>query len=664
MDIHLNFFEFILIVIVFAWVARALLGARELTWRRTVLATIAGMLFGVIVAAAIVVDDFDNPTNVDPTQFTILAIGLAVVGTMGAMVVLEILFTSKPKTPGSFRRIRPFRALRRWIGIWARGFQVSRILARHGLAPLVGLRRGDVSTRSPAELSRRVRISLEEAGGMFVKLGQLLVTRPDLLPLVALAELSRLQADVAPLPESQVREIAAAEIGRPLDEVFSYISSEPLGSASIGQAHAARLLDGREVVVKVRRPGLEAQVDRDLAIVRWLGGVAERRTSWGKAYNVRALVAEFSEALRSELRFGHEAQHAVEMAEFTVRFPSIKVPEIISELTTDRLLVMERLVGTPLSKASGGTSAPTDYRSLADALCKAQVGAMLHGERFHGDPHPGNVLLLEDGGLGLVDFGITGRLDTYERASVFEMLIALKLEQPAILFDALVTVGAIDAGHDPDRVQRALAQFLASHSGTGMPAPDALTDLLRLTTDMGLHLPPSTTTMFRALATLTGTLETLSPGYPLFQVVAEIGGEEIRERMAPGSVVEFVQSEWAEMGPLFRRAPHHLDRLATMAEHGRLSAGIRLFAVAEDVRIMERMLNRALTAFLSIGMGAVSVMLLTASGGPQVTGIGANVYHVLGWTGLTLAVILLLRVLLAIFRVEAEARNATKALTT
>ncbi|MGA7281307.1 MAG: AarF/UbiB family protein, partial [Acidimicrobiia bacterium] len=260
MDIHLNFFEFILIVIAFAWVARALLGARELTWRRTALATIAGMLFGVIVAAAIVVDDFDNPTNVDPTQFTILAIGLAVVGTMGAMVVLEILFTSKPKTSGGFRRIRPFRAMRRWFGIWARGFQVSRILARHGLAPLVGLRRGEVSTRSPAELSRRVRVSLEEAGGMFVKLGQLLVTRPDLLPLVALVELSRLQADVAPLPESQVRQIVGEEIGRPLDEVFSDFSPEPLGSASIGQAHAARLLDGRQVVVKVRRPGLEAQV--------------------------------------------------------------------------------------------------------------------------------------------------------------------------------------------------------------------------------------------------------------------------------------------------------------------------------------------------------------------------------------------------------------------
>jgi len=649
-----EFLQAVVVVLVFAWLVRALLGARELTWRRTILATFIGMAFGGIGAATLLVRDLETFDEFETirTEFEVLALGLAILATMGVMVGFELLFTSKPRD--SRRRIRPFRALKRWFGMWARGLAVSRIVARHGLAPLVGLRRGEVSARSPAEIARRTRLALEEAGGMFVKLGQLLVTRPDLLPPAALAELGRLHAEVPPIPESEVRALVAEETGRPLEEVFTEITWVPLGSASIGQAHAARLRDGRDVVVKVRRPGLEEQVERDLAIVRWLARVAERRTGWGKAYNIRELVQEFSDVLRAELRFAVEATHAMEMAKACAGDPLIRIPAIVESLTTDRMLVMERLIGTPLSKPAEGELDATQLRRLADALCRSQVGAMLNGRRFHGDPHPGNILLLADGTLGMVDFGITGRLDAYERASVFETLLSMRLEQPALLYDALMTVGAIEAEHDPDDVERSLAQFLASIAGTGLPRPEALTDLLRLTTKLGMRLPPSTTTMFRALATLTGTLETLSPAYPVFEVVAEIGGDEMRERMTPTSMSEFVIQEWAELGPLLRRAPRHLDRIARLAEHGRLTTRVRLFAYPDEIRTLERLLNRAVMAFLSVGIGVVSVLLLGSEGGPQVSGIDVPLFSVLGWAAMILATILLLRVLLAVLRSERE----------
>lgn len=638
------------ILLVFAWLARSLLGTREITWRRTILATVLGLLLGSIGAAALLVRDLDTFDAFETirTQFYLLMLVLAVPATMALMVFFELMRSTRDV----HRRFRPFRTLKRWFRMWARGFQVTRIATRHGIAPLLGFGRGEASARTAAEIAKRTRLSLEEAGGMFVKLGQLLVTRPDLLPPEAVRELSLLHADVPPIPRAQVEAIVLEETGRPVSEVFAEITWVPLGSASIGQAHAARLVDGREVVVKVRRPGLEEQVETDLAIVRWLADVAERRTGWGKAYNVTALASEFSAVLRGELRFSVEAKYAIEIGAACAGDPLIQVPAIVEPLTTDRMLVMERMFGTTLSRSGTGDIDPGRARELADALCRSQVSAMLHGKRFHGDPHPGNVLMLDEGSIGLIDFGITGRLDAYERAAVYEVLLAMRLEQPALLYDALTTVGAITSEHDPDEIERHLAQFLTSLTGPGYPGPEALTGLLRLTAGLGMHLPPSTTTMFRAVATLAGTLETLSPRYPIFEVVADIGGAEMKERMQPSSASEFILQEWAEFGPLLRRAPRHLDRVARLAENGHLTARVRLFAFPEEVRTLERLLNRFVLTLLTIGLGGISVVLLTSEGGPIVAGVQVRVFAMLGWAIAAFATLLLLRILLGVLRSE------------
>jgi ubiquinone biosynthesis protein len=639
-------------VFLFAWVARGMVGARELTWRRTLLAVVVGVAFGMAVALLLLVRDFTQDPQIGGGQVLALSLPFSLIGTMGAIVVLEILVSRKPVRRG-MRLAHPFRAFRRRAGIILRGWQVSRIAVRNGLAPLLGLRRGEISTRSPEELARRIRTALEEAGGMFIKLGQLLATRPDLLPPEAMAELGRLHASAAPLAREQVEGVLREETGRPLTEVFDVIDWQPLGSASIAQAHAATLSGGREVVVKVRRPGLEEQVNRDLAIARWLAGTAERRTTWGRFYQVTGLVDEFSDVLHGELDFHIEARHAIEAGATIARHSEIVAPEIVQSLTSERMLVMQRLSGIPLSSVTSGID-PARARQLADALCMSQVEAMLKGERFHGDPHPGNVLILEDGNLGLIDFGIAGRLDTFERASVFQMLVAIKLEQPSLLYEAMVSIGAVSPTRDPDEIERALAQFLTAHLGSGLPSPEALTDLLALTHKLRMKLPRSTTTMFRALATLAGTLEQLSPGYPLMDVIADMGGAEFRNRMLPGSVSELVQQEWAQLGPLLSRAPRHMDRIATLLEHGRLTTRPRLFTDPEEVGVMERLLNRVVLTLLSIGVGLVSVLLLGTAGGPTLTTIGVSLYEVLGWIGLSIAVILLLRVLLAVLRNERD----------
>src|SRR5690606_12055529 len=212
--------------------------------------------------------------------------------------------------------------------------------------------------------------------------------------------------------------------------------------------------------------------------------------------------------------------------------------------------------------------------------------------------------------------------------------------------------------HDPNEIERAFAAFMAAHLGEGLPPPEALTDLMRLTTELRLRLPRSTMAMFRALATLTGTVEGLYPGYPLIEVIAELGGDEFRRRLMPESASEFVQQEWAQLAPLVSRLPKHIDRIATMLEHGRLATRLRLFSEIEDRQFALRMLNLIVLTLLSIGTGVVSVMLLGVED-DRVLGLLGDVgpYEVLAWTGLFVAITLLLRVLLSVLRSEADVRR-------
>jgi ubiquinone biosynthesis protein len=644
----------VVLVLLFAWVVRALLGTREVTWPRLVGAVLIGTTVGATVAALLLVDVTAPLDELLPAfeerrdELSTLALPFQVIATMLTVVVLELLLRRPARSRG-FRPVHPVRALRHRVSASLRALHVARILFRHGLAPALGLKRGEVPSRDPVELARRARTALEDAGGMFVKLGQLLATRPDLLPPPVLAELGRLHSSARPLTREEAERAISAEVDRPLAEVFAEIDWTPLGSASIAQVHRARLHDGRDVVIKVRRPGLLEDVERDLSIAVGFAWLAQRRTSWGRTYEVGAIAEDFARALRTELDLRVEGRHAGEMAQAAAR-TGVVTPGIVEDLTTERLLVMDRLVGQPLSAGGARDLAPEDARRLADLLCASQVEAMLRGERFHGDPHPGNVLVLDDGALGLIDFGVTGRLDAFERSSVFQMLLAIRLAEPSLLYESLVAVGAIPPTRDPDEIERRLARFMAAYLGPGLPPAEALTDLLRLTTQLGFRLPPQTSTMFRALATLAGTLEQLSPDYPLIDQVAALGGEELRERASPSSLGELVQREWAQLGPLVRRAPRHLDRIATLVEHGGLTARVRLFTDEGDVAVVERLVNRGVLTVLALGLGLISVLLFTVETGPVLAGTEIGLLEVLGWLGMFSGTVLLLRVLLEVLR--------------
>lgn len=637
------------LLVAFAFLTRALLNARQVSWARLLAASAIGGGLGLIIAVIIFEGPEQSLDQADwDTQLALEVFGTAALFqipiTMGVVVVFELL-SARPSRKRRLRPLNPVAALRRRLSITRRGAQVAAVSSKHGLGAVAGRAR---NAENPGELARQVREAIEDLGGVYIKLGQLLATRPDLLPPEAIEELGRLHSSATPLTIETINGVLAAEIGE-TSAAFASFDAEPLGSASIAQAHSAVLLDGTPVVVKVQRPGLEADVERDLAILDWLARNAERRSSLARTYGARQLTEDFSAALRDELDFRNEARQVEGMAASVRDYPDIVVPRVFEQHSTARVLVMERLHGRPLADLPAGTGVERGY-DLADALLQSQIRAMLRGDRFHGDPHPGNVLLLADGRLGLIDFGMTGKLDAYGRAFVLELLAALKLEDPALMYEALITGGSVDAAGDRDQVERALAGFMAAHSGADMLSAAAMSDLLSLTAQLGIALPGDAAVMFRAMATLLGTLEVLSPGFPVVDRVTAAAGSELQERVMPTSMAELLQREGASLVPMVKRLPRHLDRIATQIERGHVTTRVSLFAERRDVAVMERLVNKLVLTALSLGLLAISVMLLGAEAGPEIQTRGFFLTELFGWVGLFAGTVLLLRVMLDALR--------------
>lgn len=627
-------------MLVIAWVAARLLGVRYRSWSAALLAGSIGWVLTGLWAIAV------SDGQVEKLN-TAVVITVMVVATMLVTVAIDLLRAREPRRRPLLSIPHPMRAVRTTLRRVRRYLRVLRIASRHGLGPYLGLH-GNPETAAASAASARA--AMEEAGGVFVKLGQLLAGRSDLLPVEARREFARLHEQVTPADPDAVLALLEAELGASSGEVFATFDTAPVAAASIAQAHAARLPDGAEVIVKIQRPGIDSVVDDDLAITRWMAQMAQRHTAWGRTYRVVDLAAEFASALREELDFRMEARNACEAALALSGQSDVVVPHVYQELSTRRILVLERIEGVALSAAPERAAWPEDGRKLGDVLLRAVVAPMMAGERFHADPHPGNVRLLADGRIGLLDFGATGRLDAFEQASVVDILLAIRGHDPTLLLDAVRQIVTLSADVDEGQLEHALARFLTRNISPGA-IPDAamLTELLRVFLTFGIALPASTTTMFRAMVTLQGTLEVLSPRYPVIDAAEELAGDLLVHKVTPHTMAEAAQQEFATAAPLLRRMPRHLDRIATQLHHGDLRLQTRVFADPHDARLMSRLVGQIVLVLASATVGGISIGLLTLSGGPMATS-GLSMYQILGYGGLTLSLILLLRVIAGVLR--------------
>lgn len=632
----------LLMILVLATVAQRLLGVRFGPLRTFLAAMVAWGLAQPVLSPLIAsfgpVDEKTTP-DAGALGLLLLVVMCMVLIPMVILVLAEAL-VPPGSVPGPLELVR---SLRGRLSRTRRYSQITRIAIRHGLGPYLRGRGERLEDRTgKVRLARSLRQALDDGGVTFVKLGQVLSTRRDLLPAEFVDELGRLQDHVAPSPWELVEPVLAAELGGPVEEVFAAFDRTPLAAASIGQAHAARLHTGESVVVKVRRPGIERVVAKDLDIVRRLAATLESRTRWGRSLGLRDLAEGFAAAIREELDFRVEAANMAAVAASAAG--SVTYPEPFPALCTEQVLVMRRLSGGPVTSA-----APDQGPALARDLLDCLLRQILVEGVFHADPHPGNLMLLDDGTLGLLDFGSVGRLDASVRSALQRFLLALNRQDPLGVTDALLEVVPRPEEIDEAALERALGQFMARHLGPGMDSVQMFTDLFRIVSAYGLSIPPEVAAVFRALATLEGTLVRLSPGFNLIGEARAFAGRYLAERAGPESVKEAVGQELAALLPMLRRLPRRVERIASAAEHGRFGLNVRLLADERDRRYVTGLVHQVLLTVLGATAGLMAVLLLGIEGGPSVFGT-TTLFQLIGYNLLVIAAILVLRVLAPIFR--------------
>ncbi len=365
----------------------------------------------------------------------------------------------------------------------------------------------------------RVRHVLEELGPTFVKLGQVLSTRPDLLPPALEAELSRLQDGAPPEPYAAVVAELTDELGADPGVLFAEFSPTPLAAASIGQVHAARLHDGRDVVVKIRRPGIVPVVTEDLDVLRLLARSAQRVSrSLAERYDPAGLVDEFATTLMAELDYVAEGHHADRVRTAFAHDESVRVPEIHWDLTTSAVLTMEHIWGMRLWDLAALDAAGVERSALAARFARIFLEMVFEHDFFHADPHPGNFFVEPSGRIGIVDFGMVGEVAPHLRDGLGVVLLAVAGTDPHALTDALLRLGVASARMDIPRLERDLGRFLERYSH--VPLGDlaigpVLMDLMNVIRAHRLRMPRELALLMKTVVMCEGVAAHLDPAFRL-----------------------------------------------------------------------------------------------------------------------------------------------------
>jgi ubiquinone biosynthesis protein len=485
-----------------------------------------------------------------------------------------------------------------------RALQVGRVARRGGLLRV--LRELGVWGTRPAtrEGAQEFRQSLEELGTTYIKLGQLLASRPDLLPDVYIEELEQLVDRVSPVPLEDVRQVIESEL--PVD-VFVRIDPQPLATASIAQVHAALLRSGREVIVKVRRPGIEEQVEVDLALLRSTAELLERRSERAQLVQARALADELEVHLRAELDFVEEANNTETIARLLHDDPELVVPEVVRPYVTEKVLVLERIHGRKVAKDHG--LAAERARELARRFFRSYVRQVTVAGIYHADPHRGNVLLTTDGRLALVDFGLLGRLDDDTRGNLSLLLMAIAQNRADDVSDLILALSRTTLESDESGLLQEVRRKLPRYHGRPLErirAGEALADLQRISFTYGIGLPTTFALVGKTLAQADSIARVLDPQLDPVALLEEDSVEimlgEAERRLEPDQLLAWL---YTQLEPL-ARMPRRLGQLVDRLDSGTLKVGIAPTALADLEAALRSTANR-------IGGAVIVAALLIAS---------------------------------------------------
>jgi len=485
-----------------------------------------------------------------------------------------------------------------------RALFVTRVARRSGLLRVLrelGVVGSRPATRDGAVEFRR---ALEELGTTYIKLGQLLSSRPDLLPDVYIDELGKLVDQVPPVPFPEIEETIRTDLP---PDTFVRVEPEPLATASIAQIHTALLASGREVIVKVRRPGVVEQVEVDLRLLRSTAELLERRSERAQLLQARALADELEVHLRDELDFTEEASNAELVAGLLTEYPDLLVPQVIRPYATERVLVLEKIDGRKVDAEHG--LARERAQELARQFFRAYVHQVTVEGVYHADPHRGNVLLTTDGRLALVDFGLLGRLDDDTRRNLALLLLAVAQNRADDVADLILGLSRTSLASDESAFLHDLRRKLPRYHWrplAGIRAGEALADLQRISFEYGISLPTSFALVGKTLAQADSIARVLDPGLDPIELMEEDALEvmlrEAERRVEPN---QFFSWLYTQLEPL-ARLPRHVGQLVNKLETGTVKVGISPTDLEETEHIFRSVANR-------VGAAVIVSALLVAS---------------------------------------------------
>lgn len=479
-----------------------------------------------------------------------------------------------------------------------RSKQIAGVLLSHGWDFLRNNEQQTASTASPVAANARplhLRLALEELGTTFIKLGQILSTRADLLPPEYLVELAKLQDGAAPVPFEEIQEVLVTELGQPIEHIFTQFDPVPLAAASIGQAHTATLGDGTEVVVKVRRPGVVEQVNEDLEILKELAATASRHWSLAEQYDLTGVVEEFSQTLRRELDYLREAHNAERFAINFATDSHIHVPHVFWAATTSRVLTLERIRGVKINDLNALDEQGTDRRWLADYATNVVLKMVCEDGFFHADPHPGNFFIEPNGTIGLIDFGMVGVIDEQIQELLAELLIAIDRHDTDRLVDVFLELGVTRKRIDRASVRRDIDQLLTTY--WELPLKELkvtalLNDVYSIMRRHHLHLPSNLALLLKTVIMIEGLGVTLDPEFHFPKVLTPYTEQLVLRQYSPIRWGRNFRRSSLELAKFAAEMPQHLRRIASAAENGNLQIGMRPEGFDPVLDRLERIANR------------------------------------------------------------------------
>ncbi len=529
--------------------------------------------------------------------------------------------------------------------------QIVSTLAKYGLAPWLNnvnadwvqkhFRSADGQQIGELTQGAQLRLALTDLGTTFVKLGQILSTRPDLVGPEITAELAKLQSDAPVDPPEVVRQTITAELDASPDDLFLEFDEHAAASASIGQVHFAKLPDGTAVVVKVQHPGIEGKICSDLEILKGLAELAERSSEEARQYRPIDTMEEFSRALLSELDFAREKRNLERFNRNFEEEPDVRIPKPYPQLSTSRVLTMDRLDGISLAHRDQLLSRGYDLSKLARRGADVFLEMIFRDGFYHADPHPGNIFALEYEAIGLLDCGMVGRIDDKLREQFEDLLLAAAERDATTLCDSICDLGAVPRELEINNLRSEIDEFLADFASQNLDEFDlggALNRMMEIIRKFKIILPSRISLLIKVLVMLEGTARALSPKFNLAEVIEPYQTKIVQRRMAPERLLRKARRNFMDWSRLAEMAPRELTEILAQIKTGK-------FDVNLEHRKLDVVVNRLVLGILSAALFIGSSLMLSNAVPPVIRGVS-----VVGALGCAAGVLLGFRLVHAIQR--------------